>query len=234
MAGTVEAIYRLQMIDAEIDEKRGSLSSIEADLANNGDVLAASEAVRASEETLRELRSRLRSLELDLEGILGKIAANESALYGGEVTNPKELAGMEQELNYLRRRRTAAEDDTLVLMGEVEAQEEKLQAAQKLLSRTEQRWRMAQSELVKDAEELRSRLATLEAEREETARGISEGNLAVYESLRRQKGGQAVALLEDGVCQGCRVALPTSLAQRVRRGSELVHCGSCQRVLYSR
>jgi len=234
MAGTVEAIYRLQMIDAEIDEKRGSLSSIEADLANNGDVLAASEAVRAGEETLRELRSRLRSLELDLEGILGKIAANESALYGGEVTNPKELAGMEQELNYLRRRRTAAEDDTLVLMGEVEAQEEKLQAAQKLLARTEQRWRMAQSELVKDAEELRSRLATLEAEREETAQGISEGNLGVYESLRRQKGGQAVALLEDGVCQGCRVALPTSLAQRVRRGSELVHCGSCQRVLYSR
>ena len=141
---------------------------------------------------------------------------------------------MEQELDYLRRRRTAVEDDTLVLMGEVEAQEEKLQAAQELLSRTEQRWRMAQSEFVKDAEELRSRLATLEAERKETARGVSEGNLAVYESLRRQKGGQAVALLEDGVCQGCRVALPTSLVQRVRRGSELVHCGSCQRVLYSR
>lgn len=234
MAGPVEAIYRLQSIDAEIDEKRGSLRSIEAELANNEDVLAASEAVRASEETLRELRSRLRSLELDLGGVSGKIAATERALYGGEVTNPKELAGMEQELDYLRRRRTAVEDDTLVLMGEVEAQEEKLQAAQELLSRTEQRWRMAQSELVKDAEELRSRLATLEAERKETARGVSEGNLAVYESLRRQKGGQAVALLEDGVCQGCRVALPTSLVQRVRRGSELVHCGSCQRVLYSR
>ena len=234
MAGPVEAIYRLQSIDAEIDEKRGSLRSIEAELANNEDVLAASEAVRASEETLRELRSRLRSLELDLGGVSGKIAATERALYGGEVTNPKELAGMEQELDYLRRRRTAVEDDTLVLMGEVEAQEEKLQAAQELLSRTEQRWRMAQTEFVKDAEELRSRLATLEAERKETARGVSEGNLAVYESLRRQKGGQAVALLEDGVCQGCRVALPTSLAQRVRRGSELVHCGSCQRVLYSR
>jgi predicted nucleic acid-binding Zn-ribbon protein len=234
MAGTVEAIYRLQSIDAEIDEKRGSLSSVEAELANNEDVLVASEAVRASEETVRELRSRLRSLELDVEGVSSKIAANESALYGGEVTNPKELAGMEQELDYLRRRRTAVEDDMLVLMGEVEAQEEKLQAAQGLLSRTEQRWRTAQSELVKDAEELRSRLATLEAERKETARGVSEGNLAVYESLRRQKGGQAVALLDDGVCQGCRVAVPTSLVQRVRRGSELVHCGSCQRVLYSR
>jgi predicted nucleic acid-binding Zn-ribbon protein len=234
MAGTVEAIYRLQSIDAEIDEKRESLSSVEAELANNEDVLVASEAVRASEETVRELRSRLRSLELDVEGVSSKIAANESALYGGEVTNPKELAGMEQELDYLRRRRTAVEDDMLVLMGEVEAQEEKLQAAQGLLSRTERRWRTAQSELVKDAEELRSRLATLEAERKETARGVSEGNLAVYESLRRQKGGQAVALLDDGVCQGCRVAVPTSLVQRVRRGSELVHCGSCQRVLYSR
>lgn len=234
MADTVEAIYRLQSIDTEIDEKREFLLSIEAELANNEDVLEASEAAQAIEETVRELRSRLRSLELDLEGVSSKIAANERALYGGEVTNPKELAGMEQELDYLRRRRTAVEDDTLVLMGEVEAQEEKLQAAQQLLSRTEQRWRMAQSELANDAEELRSRLATLGAERKETARGISEANLAVYESLRRQKGGQAVALLEDGICQGCRVALPTSLAQRVRRGSELVHCVSCQRVLYSR
>jgi predicted nucleic acid-binding Zn-ribbon protein len=234
MAGTVEAIYRLQSIDVEMDEKRESLLSIEAELANNEDVLEASEAAQAIEETLRELRSRLRSLELDLEGVSSKIAANERALYGGEVTNPKELAGMEQELDYLRRRRTAVEDDTLVLMGEVEAQEETLQAAQKLLSRTEQRWRMDQSELVNDAEELRSRLVTLEAERKETARGIAEDNLAAYESLRRQKGGQAVALLEDGICQGCRVALPTSLAQRVRRGSELVHCVSCQRVLYSR
>ena len=233
MTGIVEAIHRLQSIDTEIDEKTSSLRSIEIELADNDEVVAASEAARSSEETVRELRSRLRSVELDLEEALDKIAATERALYGGEVSNPKELAGLEQELDYLRRRQSALEDDALVLMGEVEEQEDELQSAQELLSRTEQRWRAAQSDLREEAAKLRSRLDSLEAERREAAQTISDENLAVYEGLRQQKGGQAVVLLEDGICQGCRVALPTSVAQRVRRGDELVYCGSCQRVLYS-
>ena len=226
-------MYRLQLMDAEIDQRRETLRGIEKQLADNKEVLAAEEAARESREVLRELRSKLSSLELDLGEVVGKIELTESALYGGEVSNPKELAGMEQELEYLRRRRSVVEDDTLRVMGEVEAQEQKLKAADERLALGSEHWQEVRRALLQEGEQLRSDLALLEARREETAQTVAAGDLATYESLRQQKGGRAVVLLENGICQGCRVALPTGVAQRVRRGNEVVYCGSCQRILYS-
>jgi predicted nucleic acid-binding Zn-ribbon protein len=233
MAGRVEDIYRLQTIDGELDEKRETLHSVESQLEDSQEVLAARKAVREEEQILRERRRRLRSLELDLEEISAKISAAEGVLYGGEVTNPKELAGMEQEADYLRRRRSAVEDEALLIMGEVDEQEDALRNAQEHLACAEQEWEALREVLRKDVEELGSRLIFLEAERAEISKRIPEKDLAAYTALRRQKGGQAVALLENGVCQGCRVALPTSVVQRVRRGDEIVYCGSCQRILYA-
>lgn len=233
MAGGVEDIYKLQLIDGELDEKRDTLRSVESQLKDSQEVLAVRRAVRDREEALSEQRRELRGLEMDLEEISTKISAAEGALYGGEVTNPKELAGMEQELDYLRRRQSIVEDDALLVMAEVEEREESLKTAQERLTSTEQEWEALRGELRKDDEELRSRLVVLEAERAEITKKIPEKNLAAYTSLRRQRSGQAVALLENGICQGCRVALPTSVVQRVRRGDEVVYCGSCQRILYS-
>lgn len=233
MAGGVEDIYRLQLIDGELDEKTDTLRSVESQLKDSQEVLAVRRAVRDREEALSEQRRELRGLEMDLEEISTKISAAEGALYGGEVTNPKELASMEQELDYLRRRQSIVEDDALLVMAEVEEREESLKTAQERLTSTEQEWEALRGELRKDDEELRSRLVVLEAERAEITKKIPEKNLAAYTSLRRQRSGQAVALLENGICQGCRVALPTSVVQRVRRGDEVVYCGSCQRILYS-
>jgi predicted nucleic acid-binding Zn-ribbon protein len=233
MGDGVEAIYRLQVVDTEMDERRAALRSVQSQLADNEEVLAATKAVRENEDTTQKLYSSLRVLEMDLQEVSDKIASTEGALYGGEVTNPKELAGMEQELEYLRRRQSTVEDDTLLVMSEVEEEEQALDAARERLSRTERGSDRRKLELRKDEEELLSRLAVLKAERMEIAQLISQQDLRVYEDLRIQKGGQAVALLENGICQGCRVALPTSLVQRVRRGSEVVYCGSCQRILYS-
>jgi predicted nucleic acid-binding Zn-ribbon protein len=233
MLGGVEDIYRLQLIDGELDEKMETLRSIENRLKDSQELLAARRAVRDQEQTLSEQQRKLRGLEMDLEDISTKISATEGALYGGEVTNPKELAGMEQELDYLRRRRSIAEEDALLVMVEVEEQEKSLTSAQERLTSTEQEWEALRGELHQDDEELRSSLAVLKAERAEIAKRIPEKDLAAYTGLLNQKGGRAVALLENGICQGCRVALPTSVVQRVRRGAEVVYCGSCQRILYS-
>jgi predicted nucleic acid-binding Zn-ribbon protein len=118
-------------------------------------------------------------------------------------------------------------------MAEVEEQESGFEAGQGHLRRMEREWEAMQKDLRQEAEELRSGLTSLGEEREETLLGVSKDDLSAYEDLLRRKGGQAVALLEGGICQGCRVALPTSLVQKVRRGQDLVYCGSCERILYS-
>jgi len=233
MSGTVESIFALQNLDTKIEEIRESLRAAEERLSQNEALKAARLSAGQSEETLRQSRAELRELELDVEELESKISSTEDALYGGEVSNPKELASMQQELDYLRRRQRGVEEDTLSLMARVEEHETALEAAKQRLADEERRWHQLQRELGEKTLQLRSELEELEAARDDIAGSIPEGDLSLYQSLRRQKSGQAVALLEKGICQGCRVALPTSMAQKVRRGDEVVRCSSCQRILYS-
>jgi len=233
MVGRVEALYRLQVVETEIDETATALDAIQSRLEATQELASTWQELRDKEEALRQSRGRLRELELDLEQISGKIASTEEMLYGGEVTNPKELAGLEQELGYLKRRQSEVEDEALVTMDEMEESEAQFKSAEGHVEDAERRWQTAQGELRQEAEELRSRLTTLESERKGSLSIVPKEDLSVYENRRRQTGGRAVALLEGGICQGCRVALPTSLVQQVRRGQDLVSCGSCHRILYS-
>lgn len=234
MVGRVEALYRLQALETEIDETRAALDTVQSGLQANEERASARRELRETEEAMRASRGRLRELELDLDQISSKIASTEEMLYGGQVTNPKELAGLDQELHYLRRRRSEVEDETLVSMDEVEQREAQFETAERHFEAAEQRWQTTQNELRQEAEGLRSRLAALEAERKTKLSSVSREDLSTYENARRQTAGPAVVLLEGGICQGCRVALPTSLVQQVRRGQDLVYCGSCHRILYSR
>jgi predicted nucleic acid-binding Zn-ribbon protein len=234
VVGRVEALYRLQALETEIDETRAALDTVQSGLQANEERASARRELRETEEAMRASRGRLRELELDLDQISSKIASTEEMLYGGQVTNPKELAGLDQELHYLRRRRSEVEDETLVSMDEVERREAQFETAERHFEAAEQRWQTTQNELRQEAEGLRSRLAALEAERKTKLSSVSREDLSTYENARRQTAGPAVVLLEGGICQGCRVALPTSLVQQVRRGQDLVYCGSCHRILYSR
>jgi len=38
-------------------------------------------------------------------------------------------------------------------------------------------------------------------------------------------------VVEQGLCQGCRISLPMSIVQKARAGVGLVQCVSCERIL---
>ena len=89
-----------------------------------------------------------------------------------------------------------------------------------------------QASLSQKQAELNSALATLEKKRKDLASKLDTASLELYQALRRIRQGTAVAKVEQGVCQGCRIALPMSELQRAKIGQELVQCGSCERILY--
>jgi len=75
-------------------------------------------------------------------------------------------------------------------------------------------------------------LASLEQRREDLAARIDAASLELYQDLRQKRQGRAVAKVEQGMCQGCRLVLSMTELQRARISQELVQCSSCQRILY--
>jgi len=224
-------LYRLQTIDLEIGHGQRRLEEVEAGLGESAELRQARRAVQKAEDELSRWRTTLRDLELEARSLTAKITSAEERLYSGRVTNPKELANLQDEVSYLKRRRGELEDRQLEAMVEVEEYEAEVDSKKASLAQIEAEWSQAQKRLTEERSELEERLTHLEEERVKMEGMIGPEDLTLYGELRGRKGGQAVALLKEGVCQACRVTLPTSQVQQVRSRDSLSFCNSCQRIL---
>jgi len=229
-----ERLYRLQCTDSEFDRLTHRLQEVEASLGETEELRQARLDLQAAEQALRQRQTRLRDLELENASLADKLEANEQRLYGGTVRNPKELTSLQEENEYLRRRKGQLEDVILEVMIEVEESQEQAYSARAHLAQVEERWRAEQERLIAERAELQASLVALSEKRQALRAAIPPDDLEIYDDLRRRTGGQAVVLLRGDTCQGCRVSLPSSKAQQVRQGTVLVFCGSCGRILYTR
>ncbi|MBC7251344.1 MAG: hypothetical protein H5T62_13785 [Anaerolineae bacterium] len=229
-----ERLYTLQCTDSELDRVSRRLREIKASLGETEELRQARLDLEEAEKALHKLQARLRDLELENAGLGDKIKANEQRLYGGTVKNPKELTSLQEENAYLRRRRSHLEDVILEVMIEVEEAQERADGAQKHLTQVEEQWRVEQERLTAEQAELQDKLHALQERRQTLRAAVPPDDLEIYDDLRRRRGGLAVSILKEGICQGCQMSLPSSKAQQARQGDVLVFCGSCDRILYAR
>jgi predicted nucleic acid-binding Zn-ribbon protein len=184
-------------------------------------------ARKQNEEIAREVAR----LEGEIELIDQKKAREEARMYGGQVSNPKELSSLQAEVEMLKRKKSGVED------GLLEAMEARDQANATLEALTSER-QQAKSQ----ADELTTQVDALtgdidaqlrrhEGTRSELSPQIPDSVLSLYERLREQKGGIGAAALEGGTCQGCHTKLPAKEVERVRAEGGLQRCDNCRRIL---
>jgi len=225
-------LYELQQVDLETERASQRLKEIVASLGESPELRRARKMVADAEGRLAKWRAKMHDLDLEVAGLSQKIETNEQYLYSGKVTNPKELASLESELVSLKRWREKKEEDLLEAMLATEEAEAVLVDAQAILGQVSEAWQAQQGKLTEEQSQLQARLAELTAQRQARATGISPEDLEVYQRLRQRKGGRAVAAVQDGLCQGCRMSPPSSQVQHAGQGKELVFCNNCGRILH--
>ncbi len=231
MVSTPRVLYRLQLLDGDLSERLSKLREAEGLIGESRELLAARRARDKAATELATWGTRLRELEMDLEALNSRISSTEERLYSGQVSNPKELSGLQQDLQHSKRSRDKAEDQALIAMERVDRCEKAVEDAAARLDVVEARWLAQQSQLATEIEQLQAQVAALNQERAAVAAQLGASDLALYEELLRRKGGRAVVLLVGQMCQGCRVTVPSSKGQQVRRGQEVVTCTNCGRIL---
>lgn len=225
-------LYELQEIDLEIDAKREALSEVMGRLGQSEVLDQARLSLAGDEEHLVELERSQREQEREVEDLRAKATASEEKLYGGTVKNPKELASLQEQVVNLQQKMRVGDDKTLDIMAEVDTTQQKVSLKRGEVAKIEEDWRAEQASLSQQQAELGAALATLEQKGKDLAGKLDASSLELYQALRRKRHGRAVAKVEQGMCQGCRIALPMSELQRARLGQELVQCSSCERILY--
>ena len=223
-------LRRLQDVDSESDKAQSRLAEIEAALGENEAVQQARAAAEHTEEQARKLGVQQRDLELEIQGLIAKIQRVEQQLYSGTVKNPKELADLQEEVASLKRRQQKLEDDLLEVMIQKEEAQAAQAEAQTQRDQTEAEWSTHQTDLTDEKQALQERLAELEEKRATLHAQLDAGDLAAYQSLRKRKGGLAVAEMRDKSCSACGVAISQGVAWQLRQDT-LTFCSNCERIL---
>jgi predicted nucleic acid-binding Zn-ribbon protein len=224
-------LYQLQKLDQELGSGLRRVSEIQDSLGETEALRQARRALVEAEENHRSWMTDSRDLELEIETLDSKIASCEKRLYGGSVTNPKELSDMQNEIASLRRRLGELEDQMLEAMVHSDEAEATEQEQRRILAETEQDWHAQQSALTSELNDLETRLVQVREEREQARQTIATEDLDLYDKLCTRYGAIVVARLIDGVCDYCSVAPSSTKLSRLRSGRELLQCGNCGRIL---
>ncbi|MFC1948984.1 zinc ribbon domain-containing protein [Chloroflexota bacterium] len=226
----VSQMYKLQEVDLEIESDERTLNHITSQLGESKIVIEAQNKLDSERQHLEELLRQQQSVEWEIDDISSKLASVEKDLYGGRIRNPKELTDLQHEADLLKANLTKLEDRALGIMEQVEASTKSASSLDKKFNRLEAEWQGQQKKLSADLEQLQSEIANLKQKRQLLAKEIDPQAVEIYQELRKKRG-TAVAKVEQGICDGCRISLPVSELQQVRTGS-LVRCGSCGRILF--
>ena len=228
--GVAKQLYQLQEVDLELESNEQALRQLLSQLGENQAVVRAQAKLASEQQHLEELGRQQQSAEWEMDDLVDKLTAAEEQLYSGSVKNPKELTSLQHEVDGLKARRSQLEDKVLEIMDRFELATANVATISDELKRLEAEWHSQQQQLSTEIEQLKTTLSNLEQERQLLSAEIDSQVIELYHELRKQKG-TAVAKVEQGICRGCRISLPTTDLQRVRSGS-LVQCSSCGRILF--
>jgi predicted nucleic acid-binding Zn-ribbon protein len=228
--GVAKQLYRLQELDLEIESNERALKKVASQIGESQEVARTQQQLESEKQRLEESRHKQHSAEWEIDDVATKIAAAEETLFSGRVKNPKELANLQHEVDVLKARRNKLEDKALEIMDKVEQSEARVARISSQLETLTAEWQRQQEQLADESEKLKAILSDLGQKRQLLAGEIDPPAVEFYQQLKKDKG-TAVARVEQGICRGCRISLPTTELQQARSGA-LVQCSSCGRILF--
>jgi predicted nucleic acid-binding Zn-ribbon protein len=227
------SLYRLQQVDRQIDQAQTRLAAIRKILENDAELRGALSHLDAAKSEYQTAERELKQSEMNVQTQQIKIQQTDASLYGGNVHNPKELLDLQNDVAALKRHLSTLEERELEAMQRAETNETALKQATIDLELIQAKRGNEHRKLIDEQAGLSKDLERLSSERQATVSAMKSQILEMYENLRQQKRGVAVAEVSDNSCMACGTTLTTALQQNARSVVNLVHCPSCGRILYA-
>ncbi len=228
-----EPLYRLQLLDIDLDNARKQLRDVETALTSNPAVTHAQTEFAKAQQAHHKLALEAKSLELEGRSLYDKIKEHEDRLYRGLIKTPKELIDLQRELEVLKRNSAAHEEKQFTQMLAVEEAAEVMANCQTAVAQATKHWQEDSVDLRNVRAQLKDRISADEERREAISVAIPRADMVVYVALRAKKaGGVAVAMVKNAACGLCGEEPSSVLSQQARTGSTLAICPGCGRILF--
>jgi uncharacterized protein len=226
------SLYRLQQIDIQIDRLQARLQSAQNSLDDDADLRNLKEQARKVEARCQAAEIALKQAEGEVQNQQIKIEQTQSSLYGGKSHSPKELQDLQNDVASMKRQLLVLEDRQIEAMVESETAGSDLESSLARLRVGQDVWAEKSKGLLQELGTLKNDLERLFIERNAVAGAVPPAELGLYDQLRQQRRGIAVAVITDNSCSACGSTLSLAQIQSARSSGHMTLCPSCGRILY--
>ncbi len=231
MNSQLAPLVQLQVLDLrsiEIKEQRRKIPSLleaaERPLRDAQKHLQ--DATAATDKSLKARREREQDLEAH-EGHISKLKARST-----EIKKNVEYQAHLFEIQVANKKKGEIEEEILLLMDQVEQQQRVVKEVEGKVKEAESRFSEKKTEMEALDATLSAESGELEQKQREVAKSVDNSLLDRYTKLKSTRKDLAVTPVRNGICSGCRLQIPPQLVAEVKRSTELVTCGFCERILY--
>lgn len=228
---TAKQLFSLQELDLVLDRIRKVTQKAEGELNVGMGMERLKEELQEGKARLAEFQSQHETQQQDSEAQRERSTRLDEQLYDGSVTNPRDLESMEQEASNVRSVLEKLDAQSAELALRAEESQGRCDDLEKQLAVASSAWKKRKAELEEELKSSNTEISLVASQRDEMAAILDPASVQQYENLRRTKGGLGVAMVERGLCQACRMSLPTQQRQKVRSAHLTVLCSSCGRIL---
>jgi predicted nucleic acid-binding Zn-ribbon protein len=164
--------------------------------------------LKSSEEKVKDLRRKLNAAtnNREYQALLDQIS-------GDEMTN------------------SVLADEILEAFDKADAFQKNVADAEAVLAAAKQKAEQVRAEAAKKEPELKAEVAKYESELRKTEETLPSEIHEIYVRIVRQKGEDALALVENQFCTGCNQQIPLNMLGQIMLGQP-IGCRTCGRLLY--
>lgn len=237
----VEALLELQEVDGRIRELEVELKDLPRrkalETARLSGVSADLQAARAGQEYASQ---RVKGLEAEAQALKDKISELKRTQAG--LKSNKEYQQYSVQIDLVNHDLEATENNAIAAMDDMPSAERRISDAQAKFDAEKGGVDAFCAEIDERIAAVKAELDECQKERAEKAKAVTDPKFMLYyERLRTKRWPVIVPLTHEGVCDGCHLVQPPSIAQMAdaneKRGSEgqpqvIVACTMCGRILY--
>ena len=231
MRPDLEALLILQDRDQKIKALQAQQKNLPRERKVLEDKLAvARQSLELAKQRVKENEVEKRKLELEVEGkrsAIGRFKTQQQ-----QTRKNEEYTALSNEIKHFEDEIRSLEDRELDVMEQAEELKRVNVAADAEFSKTEGTIKEQISRLEAGATASSDRLTELQADHMKLASGVSEEVADLYSRLFAKKGDAAVVPLQNEICGGCHMKVPTQTVADVRGEQKIAQCPQCGRILY--
>lgn len=217
-----------------LKEKEGILESLKLNtegIKRRKTISNLKDDIEELEDLYESINKEIHKKELKIKEIEYNIKKNDDELYGGSISDIKQLEFLSEQKLELKELLDNSEIDALKLYDRKDLLEEKISIGKKNLNENEKNDEALNHKNISEIEMLKVNIEDLSKKIEQEKTLLDKGILNDYLKIKRRKK-KAVALAEDSTCRGCNMKLSSGMWDDIKHSKEPILCDSCGRILY--